>query len=94
MKDNYYSFLKGVAIIAVVVIHTAYSGYYPSVSSAFMRQCVTFAVGLFYFISGFFVSTKMSSFSGAMGGKKNYNPIHYMVTVMVFRNNYKGNTAS
>jgi peptidoglycan/LPS O-acetylase OafA/YrhL len=68
MKDNYFSFLKGVAIIAVVIIHTAYAGYYPSVSSAFMRQGVTFAVGLFYLLSGYFVSSKNSSFAGAMGG--------------------------
>lgn len=70
MRDNYYSLLKGIAIIAVVIIHTAYAGYFPSSSAAFMRQIVTFAVGLFFFISGFFVSDRMKSYSGVMGGAK------------------------
>ena len=52
-RDNYYSFLKGLAIIAVLFIHTDFEG---SLSAGIaVRQMMTFAVALFFFLSGFFV---------------------------------------
>lgn len=56
MRDNYYSFLKGLAIIGVVFIHTGYSGCVSGASAVFIRQVFTFPVGLFIFLSGYFAT--------------------------------------
>lgn len=54
MRDNYWSFVKCMAIIAVVFIHTPYlsSNVYVGIV---LRQFVAFGVALFVFLSGYFV---------------------------------------
>lgn len=51
-RDNYFSLMKGVAILAVLVIHTPFMSEGASAIAA--RQIVTFAVAMFMFLSGFF----------------------------------------
>ena len=52
MRDNYYSFMKGVAIIAVLFIHTSFMS--SGESGILARQLFTFAVSMFFFLSGYF----------------------------------------
>ncbi len=54
MRDNYWSVLKGIAIIAVVFIHTPYVSDSEFVGLS-VRQIVTFPVAFFVFLSGYFV---------------------------------------
>ena len=56
-KDNYFSAIKGFAIIAVVFIHTPFICT-NELESIILRQPFTFAVALFFFISGFFVKNE------------------------------------
>lgn len=56
-RDNYYSFMKGIAIIAVLFIHTPFMGSDGAAAIA-CRQIFTFAVALFFFLSGYFVKDK------------------------------------
>lgn len=53
MRDHYYSFMKGIAIIAVVFIHTSFMK--TGESAIMARQMFTFAVSMFFFLSGYFV---------------------------------------
>jgi len=52
-RDNYYSFMKGIAIIAVLFIHTNFMT--DGASGIAARQMVTFAVPMFFFLAGYFV---------------------------------------
>lgn len=63
MKDNYWSFVKCVAIIAVVFIHTPYmsSNAYTGIV---LRQFVAFGVALFVFLSGYFVKDGTLTWKG------------------------------
>lgn len=54
MRDNYFSFMKGMAIIGVLFIHTPFMIGDGSAGIA-SRQLVTFAVAMFFFLSGYFV---------------------------------------
>lgn len=51
-RDNYFSMMKGVAIIAVVFIHTSFMCDGEFAIAA--RQIFTFAVAMFFFLSGYF----------------------------------------
>ena len=53
MRDNYFSFMKGIAIIAVLFIHTNWMS--SGESGIMARQLFTFAVAMFYFLSGYFI---------------------------------------
>lgn len=55
-RETYFDFLRGVAIIAVVLIHTF--PQQPCESYVVLRQLIGFAVPLFLAISGYFVSNK------------------------------------
>lgn len=50
-RDNYFSLMKGVAITAVVFIHTAFMS--QGEFSVAARQIFTFAVAMFFFLSGY-----------------------------------------
>lgn len=63
MRDNYWSFLKGVAIIAVVFIHTPYISTNGFASIA-LRQVVAYPVAFFIFLSGFFVKDDALTWEG------------------------------
>ena len=52
-RDNYYSFMKGLAIIAVLFIHTPFMS--DGAAGIASRQLFTFAVALFFFLSGYFI---------------------------------------
>lgn len=54
MRDNYFSFMKGLAIIAVLFIHTPFMDGDGS-AAIVARQLVTYAVAMFFFLSGFFI---------------------------------------
>lgn len=62
MRDNYFSLMKGIAIIAVIFIHTDFMS--NNESSIFSRQLFTFAVSMFFFLSGFFVKSKSLDIKG------------------------------
>ena len=53
-RNTYFDFLRGVAIIMVIAIHT----YYKAEDSVAFRQILNAAVPLFIAISGFFLSKK------------------------------------
>ncbi len=53
-RDNYFSFMKGLGIIAVLFIHTPFMNGDGAAAVA-CRQLFTFAVALFFFLSGYFV---------------------------------------
>ncbi len=61
-RNNYFDFLRGVAIIMVVGIHTfGYHGGFDSFktqANTILRQVLNVAVPLFFAISGFFLSKK------------------------------------
>lgn len=52
-RDNYFSFMKGLAIIGVLFIHSEFMSSNEFGIAA--RQVATFAVSLFFFVSGYFV---------------------------------------
>lgn len=52
-RNTYFDFLRAIAIIMVVIIHTHQIG-----DSVILRQLVNAAVPIFIAISGFFVSKK------------------------------------
>jgi len=60
-RNEYWDAIKGVAIIAVIMMHATNSTRaFPAESLNYLtgvvtRQFMTFAVPLFFFISGFFV---------------------------------------
>ncbi|MEY8687581.1 acyltransferase family protein [Bacteroides sp. AN502(2024)] len=54
MRNNYFSFMKGLAIIAVLFIHTPFMNGDGAAAIA-SRQLVTFAVAMFFFLSGYFI---------------------------------------
>ena len=54
MRDNYFSFMKGLAIIGVLFIHTPFM-IGDGTAGIASRQLVTFAVAMFFFLSGYFV---------------------------------------
>ena len=53
-RNTYFDFLRGVAIIMVVAVHT----YHKAEDSVAFRQVLNAAVPLFIAISGFFLSQK------------------------------------
>lgn len=53
-RNLYFDFLRGLAIIFVVVIHT----YHPGENSIVIRQLLNTAVPIFVAISGFFLAQK------------------------------------
>ncbi len=63
-RIQYYDFLRGIAIIAVITIHANGNGYkidiinFNFIVSAIIRQIVNFGVPLFLAISGYFLSKK------------------------------------
>lgn len=63
MRDNYWSFLKGIAIISVVFIHTPFESGNEFAGIA-LRQVVTFPVAFFIFLSGFFVKNDSLTWKG------------------------------
>lgn len=65
MRDNYFSFMKGLAIIAVLFIHTPFMCSDVAVGIA-VRQLVTFAVAMFFFLSGYFVKNDSLDVKGIM----------------------------
>lgn len=52
-RDNYWSMLKGIAILAVLMIHIPLTSDTNSILAT--RQIINFPVALFLFLSGFFV---------------------------------------
>lgn len=62
-RDNYFSFMKGIAITAVLFIHTPFmSG--EGMSAICIRQLVNFAVAMFFFLSGFFIKDEHLDLKG------------------------------
>lgn len=53
MRDNYFSFMKGLAIIAVLFIHTPFMDGDGSAAIA-ARQLVAYAVAMFFLIGVFY----------------------------------------
>lgn len=62
-RDTYFDFLRGVAIIMVIGIHTYSDGMMHI--NLFMRQFLNCAVPLFLAISGYFVGKKSFAEDGA-----------------------------
>lgn len=62
-RDNYFSFMKGLAIIAVLFIHTPFM-YSDGAAAIACRQLVTFAVAMFYFLSGYFIKGELLDVKG------------------------------
>lgn len=60
-RDGYYDFLRGIAILMVIGIHTFKPGY----SVVFVRQIIQCAVPLFLAISGLFTAKKNFSTAGS-----------------------------
>lgn len=52
IRDNYFSLMKGIAIVAVLFIHTPFM--HDGTSAIAVRQMFTFAVSMFFFLSGYF----------------------------------------
>lgn len=52
-RDNYWSMLKGIAILAVLMIHIPLTSDTNSILAT--RQIINFPVAVFLFLSGFFV---------------------------------------
>lgn len=65
MRDNYFSFMKGVAIIAVLFIHTPFMDGTGAAEIA-SRQLVTFAVAIFFFLSGYFIKDERLDIKGIL----------------------------
>ena len=63
-RDNYFSFMKGIAIIGVLFIHSEFMDSNQFGIAA--RQVATFAVALFFFVLGYFV--KFDTVKLKMGG--------------------------
>ncbi len=63
MRDNYWSFVKCIAIIAVVFIHTPYIST-NAYTGIVLRQFVAFGVALFVFLSGYFVKDDKLTWKG------------------------------
>ncbi len=63
MRDNYFSFMKGLAIIAVLFIHTPFMDG-DGAAAIDSRQLVTFAVAMFFFLSGYFIKDERLDFKG------------------------------
>lgn len=60
-RNNYFDFLRGIAILMVVAIHTFPSSDFDCVAGVInigIRQALNCAVPLFFAISGYFLSTK------------------------------------
>lgn len=62
-RDNYFSFMKGLAIIAVLFIHTPFMDGDGSAAIA-CRQLFTFGVALFFFLSGYFIKDEHLDIKG------------------------------
>lgn len=56
-RDNYYSAVKGLAIIAVLFIHTPFE-FKNELGNIILRQPFTFAIALFFFLAGYFVKSE------------------------------------
>lgn len=63
MRDNYFSFMKGLAIIGVLFIHTPFM-IGDGTAGIACRQLVTFAVAMFFFLSGYFVKDDRLNLKG------------------------------
>lgn len=63
MRDNYWSLIKYIAIIAVVFIHTPYVGS-NAYTGIVLRQFVAFGVAMFVFLSGYFVKDDSLTWKG------------------------------
>lgn len=64
MRDNYFSFMKGLAIIGVLFIHTPFMIDGPFGIAS--RQLVTFAVAIFFFLSGYFIKDGQFNIKGIL----------------------------
>ncbi len=51
-KDKYIQYLRGIAIISVILIHILPNGFYTIIA----RQFINFCVGMFLFLSGYLVN--------------------------------------
>lgn len=60
-RDNYFSLMKGIAIIGVLFIH---SEFFSDASALAARQFVTFSVAMFYFVAGYFANPDKSVWRG------------------------------
>jgi probable poly-beta-1,6-N-acetyl-D-glucosamine export protein len=62
MKNNYLQALRGVAIIAVITIHSyngSISGSYNDITAIIIRCILNFTVPLFFFISGYLITSNI-----------------------------------
>ena len=60
-RISYFDFLRGLAILMVIGIHTYIIKPFDGINNIFqigLRECITFAVPLFLAISGFFLGKK------------------------------------
>lgn len=64
-KNQYIQFLRGIAILAVVLIHSNI----PGLSRVLLRPFINFAVALFIFLSGYLTKTQITDF-GRFCGKR------------------------
>ena len=61
MRLNYYDFLRGIAILMVVAIHTGPAYHFESMQGVLVvmvRQVLNCAVPIFFAISGYFLAMK------------------------------------
>lgn len=62
-KDNYWQAVRGICILAVVMIHCPNAAAYEETSAQFqiwltLRQVINFPVATFIFLAGYFTNTK------------------------------------
>lgn len=71
MRIHYFDFLRGLAVLMVVAIHTnptfGYDSFHDATKVA-VRQLLNSAVPLFFAISGYFLASKCLSSSSSLTG--------------------------
>lgn len=62
-KNNYWQLIRGICILAVILIHTLYltNSNYINISNIIFRRLVNFAVALFIFMAGYFTKIDKTS---------------------------------